>query len=87
MAKVVLEYESRFDVGDVVIFEKDNELKVGVIEGFYIEDGIFWYNIRISPTMVYTYSNKGDIQECHIMCKIESGDGRRCRRKITGETL
>ena len=71
MGTVTMEYKTPYEVGDVVVFEKNEELKVGVIEGYYVEDNIFWFNIRTSSTMVYTYTNKGDIGEHDILGRIE----------------
>ena len=70
MGKITHTFETEYEVGDVVVFEKNNNLQVGVIEGYYVEDSIFWFNIRISQTMVYTYTNKGDIAEYDIIGKL-----------------
>ena len=59
-----------YNAGDVVIFEKNNRLMVGVIEGYYMEDDIFWFNIRVSSRYVYTYSNGGDIMESDIIGRV-----------------
>lgn len=80
MGKVIHEYETQYEVGDVVIFEKNDRLEVGTIEGYYVEDSIFWFNIRVSSTMVYTYSNKGDIQECDIIGKVDEKLKENCLR-------
>ena len=71
MCKITLEFETKYDVGNVVIFEKNNQLNVGIIEGYYEEDRCIWYNIRVSGRFVYTYSNGGDIAEWNIVGKIE----------------
>lgn len=71
MGKIVQEFETKYDVGNVVVFEKNNQLNVGIIEGYYEEDGCIWYNIRISSKFVYTYSNGGDIAEWDIVGKLE----------------
>lgn len=43
MGKIIKEYETKYNVGDVVIFNKIGFLQVGVIEGYYVEDNIFWF--------------------------------------------
>lgn len=64
-------FESKYDAGDIVIFEKNKSLQAGIIEGYYYQDGNFWYNIRTSQSFVYTYSNGGDIGEFNIIGKLE----------------
>ena len=51
MAKVTIEYESKYDNGDVVIFKAPNNkyIYVGIIEGYTIDDRVFRFNIRTSP--------------------------------------
>ena len=56
-----------FYVGDVVIFEKNNLLQVGIIEGYCIDNNRFWFNIRVSSGYVYTDSNGEDIAEFDII--------------------
>ena len=70
MGKVVVEFETDYNAGDVVIFEKNNRLMVGIVEGYYMEDNIFWFNIRVSSRSVYTYSNGGDIMESDIVGRV-----------------
>ena len=70
MGKIVVEFETDYNAGDVVIFEKNNRLMVGIVEGYYMEDNIFWFNIRVSSTYVYTYSNGGDIMESNIIGRV-----------------
>ena len=70
MGKIVVEFETDYNAGDVVIFEKNNRLMVGIVEGYYIEDDIFWFNIRVSSRYVYTYSNGGDIMESDIIGRV-----------------
>ena len=70
MGKVVVEFETDYNAGDVVIFEKNNRLMVGIVEGYYMEDNIFWFNIRVSSRYVYTYSNGGDIMESDIVGRV-----------------
>lgn len=83
MGKIIKEYETEYEVGDVVLFDKDNHLLAGIIEGYYVEDGNFWFNIRTSRNFVYTYSNGGDIGEWDIICKIEGDNKEDCYKKIT----
>ena len=70
MGKIVVEFETDYNAGDVVIFEKNNRLLVGIVEGYYVEDNIFWFNIRVSSKYVYTYSNGGDIMESDIIGRV-----------------
>lgn len=70
MGKIVVEFETDYNAGDVVIFEKNNRLMVGIVEGYYVEDNIFWFNIRVSSKYVYTYSNGGDIMESDIIGRV-----------------
>lgn len=84
MGKIIKEYETKYEVGDVVIFYKDG-LHVGIVEGYYVENNIFWFNIRISPTIVYTYTNHGDIGEYDILGKVKDVLGNECRSKIVNQ--
>ena len=70
MGKIVVEFETDYNAGDVVIFEKNDRLMVGIVEGYSIEDDIFWFNIRVSSRYVYTYSNGGDIMESNIIGRV-----------------
>ena len=81
MSKVIQKFETKYEKVDVVIFEKDG-LKVWIIEGYYVDDGTFWFNIRISSSMVYTYSNKGDIGEYDIIGKVDGILKERCAEEI-----
>lgn len=83
MAKVIREYETEYDVGDVVVFRKFNVLSVGVIEGYYVDNGNFWFNVRTTPDFVYTYSNGGDIAEWDILGTIDERLRVRCYKEIT----
>lgn len=83
MGKIIKEYETKFNVGDVVIFERNNALHVGIIEGYYIDNDNFWFNMRITPDFVYTYSNGGDIAECDIIGVIGDDLKEKCLEKIT----
>ena len=82
MGKIVKEYETKYEVGDLVIFEK-NGLSGGIIEGYYVEEGNFWFNIRVSDSFVYTYSNGGDIAEWDIFGKVEGELREECYKWIT----
>ena len=70
MGKIAVEFETDYNAGDVVIFEKNNRLMVGIVEGYYVEDNIFWFNIRVSSKYVYTYSKGGDIMESDIIGRV-----------------
>ena len=70
MGKIVVEFETDYNAGDVVIFEKNNRLLVGIVEGYYTENDIFWFNIRVSSRYVYTYSNGRDIMESDIIGRV-----------------
>ena len=70
MGKIVVEFETNYNVGDVVIFEKNDRLMVGIVEGYYMEDDIFWFNIRVSSRYVYTYTNGSDISESDIIGRV-----------------
>ena len=70
MGKIVVEFETDYNAGDVVIFEKNDRLMVGIVEGYYMEDDIFWFNVRVSSRYVYTYSNGGDIMESNIIGRV-----------------
>lgn len=37
MGKIIEEYTSEYDVGDVVIFKTEDCLLLGIIEGYYID--------------------------------------------------
>lgn len=81
MGKVIEEYTSQYDVGDVVIFSNSSRLFLGIIEGYYIDhscDNSFWYNIRVNSNTVYTYSNHSDIAEWDIVGKLDNGLKEKC---------
>lgn len=84
MGKVIQRFETQYEVGDVVVFNKYN-IEVGVIEGYYVEDNVFWFNIRTSPDEVYTYTNGGDIGEYDIIGKLEDDIKEQCFNLITGK--
>ena len=68
MGKIV--FESKYEVGDVVAFEKNDRGLIGIVEGYYIDNGEFWYNIRLNNRYVLTYSNGGDVGEESILFKL-----------------
>lgn len=74
MGKIHIEFDTQCDKGDVVVFKKDDHLQIGIVEGYYVDrnagDSV-WYNVRINPSSVYTYSNEGDIAEWDIKMKLE----------------
>ena len=39
MGKIV--FESKYEVGDVVAFEKDDRGLIGIVEGHYVDNGEF----------------------------------------------
>ncbi len=82
MGKILMEFETDYNVGDVVIFEKNDTLNVGVVEGYYVDDRNFWFNIRITPDFVYTYSNGGDIAEWDIIGVVDDSLKEECYKKI-----
>lgn len=83
MSKIHIEVESEYDKGDIVVFYHHDALRVGLIEGYYLEDWCIWYNIRTSPTFVFTYSNGGDVAEWDIKMKLEDNI-EEFRKIITG---
>lgn len=81
MGKVIEEYTSQYDVGDVVVFSNSSMLFLGIIEGYYIDHNCgnsFWYNVRVNSNTVYTYSNHGDIAEWDIVGKLDSELKEKC---------
>jgi len=83
MTKIIKEYETKYSVGDVVIFQKNKILYVGLIEGYYIDNDNFWFNIRTTPDFVYSYSNGGDVAEWDIMGIVNGELGVSCEKLIT----
>ena len=55
---------------------------VGIVEGYYMEDNIFWFNIRVSSSYVYTYSNGGDIMESDIIGRVSEDLKEKLIRQI-----
>lgn len=76
------EFETEYNIGDVVIFKKNNILQVGIIEGYYIENNSFWFRIRISLTNVYAYWNGGEIAESDIICNLDDTTAIKCIDQI-----
>lgn len=77
MGKITLEFEAMYDRGDVVIFEKNGGLEVGIITSYYCDAGAgysIWYDIAIWKDKVYTYASGGDIGEHSILCKLSEKD-------------
>lgn len=68
MGKIV--FKSKYEVGNVVAFEKNDRGLIGIIEGYYVDNGEFWYNIRLNNRYVLTYSNGGDVSESSILFKL-----------------
>lgn len=68
MGKIV--FKSKYEVGDVVAFEKNNRWFIGIVERYYVDHGEFWYNIRLNNRYVLTYSNGGDVSESSILFKL-----------------
>ena len=83
MGKIIHEFETEYNVGDVVIFKKFKTLNVGIIEGYYVDDGSFWFNIRTTSDFVYTYTNGGDIAEWDIMGVVDGNLKEKCFEEIT----
>jgi hypothetical protein len=59
-----------YKVGEVVIFNKEG-LKIGIVEGYHKDNGTYWYNIRVSKDLIYSYTNHGDAAEFDILAKID----------------
>lgn len=68
MGKIV--FKSKYEVGNVIAFEKNNRGLIGIVEGYYVDNGEFWYNIRLNNRYVLTYSNGGDVSESSILFKL-----------------
>ena len=86
MGKIKVEIETKYDIGDTVVFKKGDILNIGIIDGYHIgEDdrGIVWYNIRMNPQLVYSTSNISDIAERNILGKYEDLNLKDIRFYIT----
>lgn len=74
MAKIISEFETKYDRGDAVIFRYHDRLMVGIISGYYIDHDAgasIWYDIAINNTNVLNYAHGGDIAEWDIIGKID----------------
>lgn len=74
MGKIIEEYTSEYDVGDVVIFKTEDCLLLGIIEGYYIDhscDNSFWYDIRINKTNVIHIPIKEILQSGILLGKLK----------------
>ena len=85
MGKIHIEFETEYEKGDVVVFKKNKQLVVGLIEGYYADNGI-WYNIRTNSEFVYTYSNGGDIAEWDILMKLNDVE-ESVKRHLTSDVV
>jgi len=85
MGKIIQEFTTKYDVGDIVIFQKGRNILCGIIEGYYVEDDYFYFNIRLWKDNVLTYSNGGDVGEYDIIGKVENDLADSCRERIIGE--
>lgn len=88
MAKVTVEFETEYNVGDVVLFERYKQVIAGIIEGFYVDASAgnsIWFNMRIASECVLTYSNGGDVAEWKILCKLDGATAEAARAAITGK--
>lgn len=73
MGKIILEFSTKYDTGDFVIFEKNDTYMVGMIAGYYVDtncDDTVFYNIAVNKNKTYTFANGGDVAEYHIIGKI-----------------
>lgn len=68
--KIVKEIETKYDKGDYVMFQKNNDCLCGQIVGFNLDNDYVWYNIQVNEGFTFTYSNGGDIAEWDIVCKL-----------------
>lgn len=87
MAKIIQEYETKYNVKDIVIFKKNGVLQVGSIEGYHFDCDTVWYNIRVSENTVYTWSNQGDIGEFDIVGVVDEIMARFCIPIICGKPI
>ena len=59
MGKVIEEYTSQYDVGDVIIFSNSSMLFLGIIEGYYIDHNCnFFHNAPPNHKKGHTYPTK-----------------------------
>lgn len=80
MGKIHVEFDTEYEVGDVVVFKNvrtkvsGDILAVGMITGYYTDCDTVWYNIQMNPNFVFTYADGGDIAEFNIVSKLENKD-------------
>lgn len=60
-----------YEHGDVIIFKKNNQLNVGIIEGYYVEGDDILFTIRMSSKHIYSHSKGDNICMCDIVGRIE----------------
>lgn len=73
MGKISMEFETMYEKGDIVTFEHNGILEVGVIVGYYVDQSAgcsLWYDIAVNKKKVYTYMTEGDISESQIIGKV-----------------
>lgn len=73
MATLSYDIETKYEKGDVVVFERSGVLQVGVITGYSVDSTAgfsVWYDIAVNHQKIYTYINGGDIGEHEIVAKI-----------------
>ena len=59
MGKIIQAFTTKYEAGDVVIFQRDRKILCGIIEGHYVVDDYLYFNIRLWKDNVLTYSNGG----------------------------
>lgn len=52
------------------------------MKGYYVSNNIFWFNIRVSGTQVYTCSNGDDVHEEDIKGVLTNELREKCLRQI-----
>lgn len=70
MGKITLNFETKFDVDNIVAFEKNDRFMIGIVTGYYYSDNNIWYNIQVDKDYIFTYMNGGDIHEEAILFKL-----------------
>lgn len=74
---IMVQYDNLYEKGDVVVFEKNDKLMVGIVTGYYVDTSAgdsIWYNIAVNKEFTYTYVNGGDVAEFNILCKLQDVD-------------
>lgn len=88
MAKITMDFRSKYSAGDVVVFEKGDRLMVGIVVGINFDmknDNPIWYNIAVNKKCTYSFGNGGDVAEEDILGKIGDDTLRKdAVRVITG---